>query len=322
MMKEQVVPYGLTVSTSKFGQLVIGPPGSGKSTYCDHMAKLLVEIGRKVAIVNLDPANDLPSYSATVDVQELITVEDTMAHVHLGPNGGLVYCMEYLEKNLDWLTNKLSQLSGHYFIFDCPGQVELYTHHNSMKNIMMKLKEMNFRLCTVHLVDSHYCSDPGKFISTLLLSMTAMLQMELPHVNVLSKIDQVNKHGDKLRFGLDFYTEVLDLEYLLDSLQQDPFTAKYKKLNAAMVSLVEDYSLVSFLPLSVHDKQLLLRLRGAVDRAGGYIYGAGEERSVQALLACAVGAEPESDRTGTVRDQYSINDPENDLMMVDDPDPT
>lgn len=41
------------MSTAKFGQLVIGPPGSGKSTYCDHMAKLLCELGRKVAIVNL-----------------------------------------------------------------------------------------------------------------------------------------------------------------------------------------------------------------------------------------------------------------------------
>lgn len=56
--------------------------------------------------------------------------------------------------------------------------------------------------------------------------MTAMLQMETPHINILSKVDQVNKHADRLRFGLDYYTEVLDLEYLLDSLQQDPFTAK------------------------------------------------------------------------------------------------
>lgn len=41
------------VATARFGQLIIGPPGSGKTTYCDHMAKLLTEIGRKVAIVNL-----------------------------------------------------------------------------------------------------------------------------------------------------------------------------------------------------------------------------------------------------------------------------
>ena len=45
-----------------------------------------------------------------------------------------------------------------------------------------------------------------------------VLQIELPHVNVLSKADLVEKHG-KLAFNLDFYTEVLDLEYLLEHFQ-------------------------------------------------------------------------------------------------------
>lgn len=36
-----------------FGQLVIGPPGSGKTTYCTEMGKFLESLGRKVAIVNI-----------------------------------------------------------------------------------------------------------------------------------------------------------------------------------------------------------------------------------------------------------------------------
>ena len=39
--------------TSLFGQLVIGPPGSGKTTYCDAMCKLLTDLGRKVAVINI-----------------------------------------------------------------------------------------------------------------------------------------------------------------------------------------------------------------------------------------------------------------------------
>ena len=52
-------------------------------------------------------------------------------------------------------------------------------------------------------------------------------------------------------FNLDYYTEVLDLRYLLEHLSHDPFFQKYKKLNEALIGLVEDYSLVSFVPLDI-----------------------------------------------------------------------
>lgn len=35
-----------------------------------------------------------------------------------------MYCMEYIEKNLDWLFEKLEALGkAKYFLFDFPGQV-------------------------------------------------------------------------------------------------------------------------------------------------------------------------------------------------------
>ena len=63
------------------------------------------------------------------------------------------------------------------------------------------------RLAAVHLVDAHLCTDPAKYISALLLSLSTMLHLELPHINLLSKIDLIEQYG-KLRFNLDFYTEV------------------------------------------------------------------------------------------------------------------
>jgi hypothetical protein len=45
----------------------------------------------------------------------------------------------------------------------------------------------------VHLVDAHLASDPSKYLAALLLALGAMLHLELPHVNVLSKVRRILK---------------------------------------------------------------------------------------------------------------------------------
>jgi GTPase SAR1 family protein len=95
-----------------FAQLVIGPPGAGKSTYCNGMHQFLGAIGRKCSIVNLDPANDKTSYPCALDVRDLVTLEEIMDEDKLGPNGGVLYALEELEKNFDWLEEGLKELGG------------------------------------------------------------------------------------------------------------------------------------------------------------------------------------------------------------------
>lgn len=140
----------------RFGQVVIGPPGSGKTTYCQGMQEFLTHLGRKVVVVNMDPANEGLPYSCAVDISELVTLDDVMEGLKLGPNGGLLYCMEYVEANLDWLESKLKQHSDCYFLFDCPGQVELYTHQSSVKNIFSQLAKWNFRVSFLNMQEWFY----------------------------------------------------------------------------------------------------------------------------------------------------------------------
>lgn len=282
-----------------YGQLVLGSPGAGKTTYCWKMSELLRKLGRNVIVVNLDPANDLMSYKPDIDIRQLIALEEVMDQYNLGPNGALLYCMEFLEKNIDWLLNQIRGDNYTNFIFDLPGQVELYCHHKSLNNIFNKLtNDGNIQLCVVHLVDSHHCSDAGKFIAALMLSLSAMLKIGLPHINLLTKADLLKKHMDKLQFGIDFYTEVLDLNYLLDCLDTDTITSRYKKLNSAFVSIIEDYSLVTFQLVNLYKDESLLNVRKLVDKSSGYVFKSEEGRHVNSMLACAMGVNKPVDFDG------------------------
>jgi GPN-loop GTPase len=105
-----------------------------------------------------------------------------------------------------------------------------------------------------------------------------MLQMDLPHLNVLTKIDKLADYGP-LPFNLDFYTEVHDLSHLLPYLNDESpvlGNSKFESLNKAIVELVEDFQLVAYETLAVEDKRSMMNLLQAIDRAGGYAFGSAE----------------------------------------------
>lgn len=78
-----------------------------------------------------------------------------MENLQLGPNGGIIYCMEYLADNMDWLEEKLKSCGDDYIVFDCPGQVELYTHNDAMKRILNRLEKIGYRVSALPLLHDH-----------------------------------------------------------------------------------------------------------------------------------------------------------------------
>ncbi len=75
-------------------------------------------------------------------------------------------------------------------------QVELFSTNNALKSVIRSLsdKGLGYRLACVHLVDSYLCTEPAKFMSAVTLSLSTMLHLELPHVNVLTKVT-IGKHA-------------------------------------------------------------------------------------------------------------------------------
>lgn len=105
-----------------------------------------------------------------------------------------------------------------------------------------------------------------------------MLQLDLPHLNVLTKIDNLTNYAP-LPFNLDFYTEVQDLAYLLPHLESESSRLAHEKfgpLNNAIIDLVEEFGLVAFETLAVEDKKSMLNLLRSIDRASGYAFGPAE----------------------------------------------
>eukprot|EP00189_Rhodosorus_marinus_P004590 CAMPEP_0113972762 /NCGR_PEP_ID=MMETSP0011_2-20120614/13784_1 /TAXON_ID=101924 /ORGANISM="Rhodosorus marinus" /LENGTH=295 /DNA_ID=CAMNT_0000990029 /DNA_START=106 /DNA_END=993 /DNA_ORIENTATION=- /assembly_acc=CAM_ASM_000156 len=250
-----------------FGQIVVGPPGSGKSTYCAGMQQFYKAVGRQCAVVNLDPANENALYDVAVDIKELVKSSVVAEEHGLGPNGSLMYCMEVLEANTEWLIQKTRTLKGQYLIFDFPGQVELFTHTTIVRSIVQTLVKHDYRLTAVNLVDSHYCSDPGKYISALMLSLTTMLQLEDQPVYFATP-----------EFPLETLTEVADLGYVLDRLKAQSRTQRFTKLNEAIAGVLESYNFVHFLPLNIEvvvgkDKDTLVRVSNEIDKSNGYTFG-------------------------------------------------
>mmetsp|Transcript_22753 Transcript_22753/g.53920 ORF Transcript_22753/g.53920 Transcript_22753/m.53920 type:complete len:650 (+) Transcript_22753:72-2021(+) len=120
-----------------YGQVVVGPPGSGKTTYCQGMQEYLRLLGRNACVINLDPANEVPPtdnkkedddntendtttannkdnnnlpYDALLDVcDSVVNLSSVMKQLGLGPNGGLVYCMEYLDAHVDDVVGEITQ---------------------------------------------------------------------------------------------------------------------------------------------------------------------------------------------------------------------
>lgn len=105
-----------------------------------------------------------------------------------------------------------------------------------------------------------------------------MLQMDMPHINVLTKIDKVASY-DTLPFNLEFYTDVDDLSYLIPHLEEESpvmRNEKFGRLNEAVANMIESYGLVRFEVLAVEDKKSMMHLLRVIDRAGGYAFGSAE----------------------------------------------
>lgn len=169
-------------------------------------------------------------------------------------------------ENATWLEEKLGDVDDDYIIFDCPGQIELYTHMTVMRQLISVLQKLNFRICGIFLIDVQFMVDASKFLSGTLATLSVMINLEIPHISILSKMDLLSKSARK---RLDNYIDP-DPYSLLADTEGDPWNEKYHKLTESLGRIITDYSLVRFLPLNIKDEESIADIKLTIDNTIQY----------------------------------------------------
>lgn len=210
-----------------------------------------------------------------------------MEEMGLGPNGGLIYCFEFLLQNLDFISEAIEDLSEEYMIvIDMPGQIELYTHVPVLPALVKHLTMqggLSVNLAAAYLLEATFVVDRAKFFAGTLSAMSAMIMLEVPHVNILSKMDLVKGQVGKreLKRFLDPDTTLLDddpADYGYkpqeDDGHGDPLQAgqmmrgeSFRRLNRAVAGLIESFAMVSYLRLDVRDEDSVGGILSYIDDA-------------------------------------------------------
>lgn len=248
-------------------------------------------IGRSAHLINLDPAADHFEYKPSKgtknitlcvwltflqDIRDLITVDEVMEEFGLGPNGGLVYCLEFLLENQDWLAEDLGEFSDEFLIVDCPGQIELYTHYNVMTDLLGVFQRKDYHVAACYLMESQFLQDVTKYFAGVLNATSAMMKMAVPHLNIVSKMDLIEGEGPGKdeEMDEDISDEMHPLHRfffpdpsLLSERLSQHTKPKFYRLNEALVQLIDEFDMVNFIPLNLKRESSMANMMSHIDHA-------------------------------------------------------
>lgn len=195
-------------------------------------------------------------------------------NITLNKNKTNIQTYSYKTNITDWFEEKLEDFDDDYLIIDCPGQIELYTHVELMQKFAQQLDHKGYRVCVVYIIDSHFLGDASKFIAASMMCLSAMVRLELPHINVISKMDLlIREHPEMFgnfdsENGYEEYDRFLnpDFEEIVEELNTS-MGKRFAKLNKGIAEMLSQWSLVHFLPLNKEDPDSVTLLLAQIDNA-------------------------------------------------------
>ena len=171
---------------------VVGTAGSGKTALTGAFSEWLRDQEQIVATINLDPAVLSLPYEPDVDVREIVDYERIMATKNLGPNGALIHSIREIARNIEEIKAATAEIKADWVIVDTPGQLEIFAFRKEGRIIAKNLTPES-RTVMFFLIDPMFCINPRNFASSLFLSASVQLILNIPAIQVLTKVDAVPK---------------------------------------------------------------------------------------------------------------------------------
>ena len=211
----------------------VGTAGSGKSTLVKAYKDWLDSTGTESITINLDPGVDMLPYDADVDIRDWVALDEVMAEFNLGPNGAQVVASDLMAVNISKMKEVVDDYTETYALVDTPGQLELFAFRESSRTIVNAFGKDDSMV--VYLSDPMLCRSSNGFISNMVLASLVQFRLELPVINILTKIDVLTEEEtDRL---LNWYNDPVSLyDDLLDN-DSNPQTVVGTELFRAMENL-------------------------------------------------------------------------------------
>lgn len=181
--------------------VVVGMAGAGKTTFVAALySYLALTLKKRVYAINLDPAVDAVPFPANIDIRDSVNYRNVMKEYGLGPNGGILTCLNLYATRFDQVlsliskrcktdTNDGAERGGlDYVLVDTPGQIEVF-NWSASGTIILDALALTIPTTIAFLIDSVRCQRPTTLMANMMYACSVLYKSKLPFLGVFTKFD-------------------------------------------------------------------------------------------------------------------------------------